>query len=288
MKKDYSSKSLHEVLRQIVDQFGQEIVGEQRLRGMICDYLPDDVTSIKIMSRAVNDHLGEKLLLLQGLDDSDFELQLSNIRQSFQEDNFLRHGIADYVVNCFLYSLEWTDEIPEYDDLEGCRESGELSFVQSEDGSEYCGNLDTNNERSGFGVERQETSYYAGEWRLNLRHGIGIEVDAKKNKYAGEWSINRPKGIGMKVYTNGSRYAGEWKNGKPQGPGILFLPDGKCICGQFQHGLLKKSYGICYLKDNSYIIGEMTENGPHGLCKHYFPEGHHEMEEWENGQKIVF
>ncbi len=279
---------LYDVMHALVEEFGQEIVGETRLRGLISDMLPGDSVSNRIIQCAVNSRLGSQLLELQGLDDDMYNIQLANIKQAFQERNFLRHGVADYVIDCFLYSLEWSDvqpeEIPEGNESGGPR--GELSFEEEENGKYYCGNRSKEGERSGFGIERSELNdYYAGEWKLDLRQGIGISVDADMNKYAGQWSINRQKGVGVSVNADGYCYAGGWKNGKRDGAGILFLPDGKQVCGLFKNGVFQTGKGICYLKDGSYIIGTMTPEGPDGPCQHFFSAGSVEEEEWCRGQR---
>ncbi len=279
---------LYEVMRSLVEQFGQDVVGETRLRGLINDVMPNDRVSSQIIQCAVNSHLGAQLLELQGLDDDLYTLRLASIKQTFQERNFLRHGVADYIVDCFLYSLEWSDDIPNEipDEQNDGGPKGELSFEEEPNGMYYCGNRSKEGERSGFGVERSEQNdYYAGEWKLNMRHGIGIDVDKEQNKYAGEWSINRQKGVGVSILANGYRYAGEWKNGKRNGAGVLYLPDGKQICGIFKNGELQEGEGICYLRDGSYLIGRMTMEGPDGPCRHFYPSGDIEQESWEHGQR---
>lgn len=281
--------TLYGVMHSLVEQFGQNVIGEPRLRGLINDILPNDPISGRIIQCAVNSHLGTQILELQGLDDDIYFLRLANIKQTFQERNFLRHGVADYIVACFLFSLGWSDEIPveipENQEENGCPK-GELSFEQQPNGMYYCGNRSKENERSGFGVERSEQNdYYAGEWKLNMRHGIGINVDKDQNKYAGEWSINRQKGVGVSITDNGYRYAGEWKNGKQNGAGILYLPDGKQICSIFKNGEMQEGEGICYLRDGSYLIGRMTTKGPDGYCRHFFPTGDMEQETWNHGQR---
>lgn len=281
--------TLYTAMHELVEQFGQDVVGETRLRGLISDYLPGDAVSNRIIQCAVNSNLGAQLLELQGLDDDIYSLRLANIKQAFQERNFLRHGVADYIVDCFLYSLEWTDDMPEELTDDGNNEGGpkgELTFEEEDNGKFYCGNRSKDGERSGFGVERSELNdYYAGEWKLDMRQGIGMEVDKNMNKYAGEWSINRQKGVGVSIGADGYRYAGEWKNGKQNGAGILYLPDGKQICARFKNGVMQEGEGICYLRDGSYITGRMTPEGPDGLCHHYYDDGEVEDERWNKGQK---
>lgn len=243
-------------MRDIVGEFGEDIVGEPRLRAIVGDYMPGNRAMQLLLSRAVNDNVGRKLLEIRSLDDQEFELRLASMRQTFQEDNLLRFGVAEYIIDCFMYSLGWTDSAPT--DISVCSDSGtpagELSFVEEPDGTEYCGSIGHDGYRSGFGVEKRTGSYYAGEWKIGMRHGIGMETDEQRSKYAGEWSVNTKKGIGMKLFADGVRYAGQWKNGNPDGPGMLFLPGGKCVCGMFARGSMVPGYGVCYLNDRSLSL----------------------------------
>lgn len=272
-------------MRDIVGEFGENIVGEPRLRAIVGDYMPGDRAMRLLLSRAVSDNVGRKLLEIRGLDDQEFDLRLASIRQTFQEDNLLRLGVADYIVDCFMYSLGWTDSVPA--DITECRNGGtpvgELSFAAMDDGTEYCGSTGSDGCRSGFGVEKRAGSCYAGEWKIGMRHGIGMETDDQRCKYAGEWSVNKRKGVGMQLFADGVRYAGQWKNGNPDGPGMLFLPGGKCLCGVFARGRMVPGYGMCYLNDGSYVTGMMTAYGPDGECERHFSDGTSQVEHWTNG-----
>lgn len=275
-----NQKKLCDTLRDIVDQFGEEIVSENRLRGIICDYFPNNEEILHLMSVAISDHLGLQILGLRDLEDADFDLRIANIQQAFQERNFLRSGVAEYITQCYLFSLGWRDNAPDEDLLEdNASEGGGMSFRETESGN-YCGDINETGEKSGFGVEQRDTSYYAGEWKMNFRHGLGIEIDEMQGKYAGEWNLNFQKGVGMKVFPDGRRYVGQWAAGKPNGPGMLFLPGGKCVSAVFCKGKMVESNGVCFLKDGSSIIGFMTEEGPRGECLHTYPDGNSEMEMW--------
>lgn len=281
---------LHDLLYEIVQQFGEDILTENRLKAIIGDMSAGSNLARYnvIVAQSISDHIGQKLLNLRELDDADFMLRLSAIKQNFQEDNFLQPTISDYIIDCYQYALGWIDQVEEcvdYDAINANTKVGELSFVER-NGSEYCGNISKENERSGFGVSKKEDgSYYAGEWKLDMKNGVGLEVSIEKNKYVGEWNFNRKNGIGTMIQADGIRYSGEWKNGKMHGIGTLFYPNGERLCAHFSNGVLQQDTGIYYLQDGSYIIGVMTPNGPNGDCLHYRKDNSCEKEYWNNGIK---
>lgn len=289
MKNDYRQLKLHELFRQINLEFGEDALAESRLKGLLSDMGGDAVYRYRnIIARSVSCQIGQKLLDMRGLEDADYNLKLSNLRQSFQEENFFRHDIADYIIDCYLFGFEWTDDISEYDADSaetGSARAGELSFAEHS-GSDYCGNISEAGERSGFGIAKDsDSNYYAGEWRLNMKNGIGIDVSSDRQKYAGEWRLNRRAGVGVEIEPDGDRYAGEWKNGRINGCGTIYYPNGEKMCTTFCNGEPEPgAAGIYYLKDGSCVAGRMTAAGPDGRCIRYRRDGSSEEEMWENGE----
>ncbi len=284
-------KTLHGLFHQITVDFGEEVLTEGRLKGLLSDYGGMRVNKFQhIITRSITYQVGQKLLTIRELDDADYALKLNNLRQAFQEENFFRHDIANYIVDCYLFAFGWIDAVREFDedesDSSGGR-AGELSFVEHS-GLDYCGNYNEEKERSGFGIAKDaESNYYAGEWKLNMKNGVGMDVNTERNKYAGEWRLNRRAGVGIEITPDGNRYAGEWKNGKINGSGIMIYPNGEKMCATFRNGtLVKGAIGIYYLKDDSYVVGCMTENGPDGACQHYQKDGSSEGETWKDGVKL--
>lgn len=288
MKSNEHFSTLHDLFHQVFLDFGEETLTENRLKGIISDYGGMTFEKYKhVIARSVSYQLGRKLLELRDLNDADFNLKLCNIRQAFQEDNFFQHDIANYVVDCYLYGFEWIDSVKEFKTHEGSpadTDAGELSFAKHS-GYDYCGNLNEDNERSGFGISKDENSnYYAGEWKRNLKNGIGIHVSSERQKYAGEWRLNRQAGVGIEIMPDGNKYAGEWKNGKKHGSGIIYYPNGEKMHASFKNGALDtNAVGVYYMKDNSYVVGHMTENGPDGDCMHYFKDNSSAAETWQDG-----
>lgn len=293
MKQNESPMLFHQLLAEIVQEFGEEVLTETRLRGIISDMGAGSgiVRFRTVIDRSISNHIGQKMLLMRDLDDADFFLRVNTLKQTFQEENFFRHGIADYIIDSYLYALGWIDDLEEYNETEDIGVSGkrgELSFAERGD-AEYCGNLNKDDERSGFGVcKREDGSYYAGEWKLDMKNGIGIDVSANRNRYAGEWRMNRRNGIGIQIQEDGTRYSGEWKNGKMHGVGTLFYPNGECMCVRFLNGKIQEDMGgTYYLQDGTYVVGRMTMNGPEGLCFHWRKGGVCEEENWKCGIKCI-
>lgn len=103
---------LYDVLRTVVEQFGEEILAQPKLKGFVQDYMPDDRQSIHMIQSAVTSQLGQQLLDLKNVDKSTRELRMASIRQAFQDRFFLRDGVAEYLVDCFQYALGWKKDKP--------------------------------------------------------------------------------------------------------------------------------------------------------------------------------
>ena len=73
----------------------------------------------------------------------------------------------------------------------------------------------------------KETSKYIGDFKENLRHGLGVYTLPDGSIYDGEWRENNPNGWGLFRWPDGSEYQGPWKDGKRNGTnGILIAADG--------------------------------------------------------------
>ena len=175
-----STLYLHDLFYDIVQQFGEDILTENRLKAIVGDMSAgSELCKYNVVvARSISDHIGQRLLQLRELDDADFMLRLSTIKQNFQEDNFLKPVVSDYIIDCYQYALGWIDELEECEDYDAAAnaKAGELSFVER-NGTDYCGNVNKDDERSGFGVcKKEDGSYYAGEWKLDMKNGVGIGI----------------------------------------------------------------------------------------------------------------
>lgn len=281
---------LHEVINEAVRILGTDILYQEGLKGALYDVSPEVFTPFNVVvTRSISCKIAQKITEYSKMDEADFCLKMSNLRQEFQEVNFFRPGVSNYIIDCYLYALGIITEIGNYDfdeDDSGIK-AGELSFIDH-NGSEYCGNFNNEKQRSGFGVAKgSQGGYYAGEWKLDMKYGHGMHIDEEHNKYAGEWRMNRKNGIGISSSYDGVKYAGEWKNGKRHGHGIVFFPNGEKIFAYFENGhISSSSENKFYLKDGSCIIGKMTEKGPEGECRHILIDGSSRIENWKEGKLI--
>lgn len=280
-----NSSEFHVCLHDIVDQFGIEVISDQRAEGLLADLMGQQFTFGPVMRNARQCRIAQRLLALMDDDEDDRMPQIDNIKLLLQDNFFLRPSVAAYIVDSYCYALGYTDDIAPLDeyDHEETAATGELSFETADDG-EYCGYKNDEDIRSGFGILRSlNGNTYAGEWRQGLKMGFGLGFNENRGRYAGEWSINRHSGIGVELQNDGKRYAGMWKNGKHNGTGMIHLPNGNAVCGTFRNGALTDANGVMFLQDGGMVMGRMTPDGPDGRCEHYYPDGSHHEETWHGG-----
>ena len=119
MKTSDTPQSLHELFRRITSDFGENILTESRLKGILNDYGGAAISRYcHVIARSISYQMGQRLINIRELGDSDYDLKLSNLRQMFQEENFFRCGIANYMVDCYLFALGLIDNVTPYDDEE--------------------------------------------------------------------------------------------------------------------------------------------------------------------------
>ncbi len=277
-------RSLHLAMKALAEMMGEDVLAQRTLEGMLADLLGENFSLQYIIRRAMQTHLGERIVETvntNGIERLDF------VKQTFQEENFLRPEVSDYIVDCFAYAMGALDNVEDFDLAVSDNErDGEPSFVECDDG-EFCGFTNQEEERCGFGILRQEDgAYYAGEWRLNMRMGLGLGFSGSREKYAGQWRVNKQNGVGMKLFQNGNVYSGQWRNGRMDGVGTIYFPNGECVCAVFSHGELVETTGSWMMKDGSVVFGTMTKYGPTGACLHVFPDGSQKNETWQKGNYI--
>lgn len=282
------NSEFHDIFRSVILQFGEEVITDRRLYSLMSDFGNDSSRKImNVLSLAVSYRLGNKIISIREGDESEYSMRFNNLRHAFQEDNFLMQGIAEYMVNSFLYALELDEKPLPYDPkLELCKGNrNSFDMTASEDGT-YMGNFDSEGRKSGFGISQIENNgLFAGEWKIGMRNGMGIEHSHDKQKYAGEYRFNRKNGIGTVIYTDGSCYSGQWRNNREDGTGILFFPNGEKMLAFYSDGKLSGNHGIYLLQDGSMIYGKMTPSGPDGYCVRFLTDGGIIEETWKNGRK---
>jgi uncharacterized protein (TIGR02145 family) len=130
--------ALHEMLRSIVQQFGREILGETRLRGLISDLMPNSEKKyLRILKQAVDDGVGTKLLEMDSDTLAVRTLKIAALKENFRNNNALNHT-ADYVIDCYLYALGLQDAEPkdirnqaQLNNLEILKQAVEMAFTDN-------------------------------------------------------------------------------------------------------------------------------------------------------------
>lgn len=277
--------SFHETMFMLVSKYGESILMDPRLEGMIADLLGGEYLYQSVMRRAVQTRIGQRIIEISH-NLNNIDIAIDALRHSFQEENFYKPTAANYMVDSFAYALGLISEI----DIELSKAEddniGEPSFIECDDG-EFCGYNNAEGDRCGFGILKEtKGAYYAGEWKLNMRSGFGIGFSESRQKYAGQWRINKKNGIGMEILEDGTIYSGQWKNGKKHGLGSLFFPNGECLNIKFENDYICDCPGIWYLQDNTFIQGKMTLKGPTGLCYHILMDGTIQDEYWSEGKLV--
>ena len=120
-----------------------------------------------------------------------------------------------------------------------------------------------------------------GEWKNNLREGIGIYYYSNGDRYEGEYKNDENEGIGIYYFFNGDRYEGEWKNNLREGYGILYLTDGDRYEGEWKNNL-KEGYGILYMSNGIRYEGEWKNGKLEGIGMYYYSGGDIYKGEWKN------
>ena len=108
---------LHGLLLDIVNQYKKNILGEIRLYALISDLMPNLEEKYKsILKQSICDKVGFKLLQLEQESEAARLIKIENIKFRFKTGHVYEEKEADYIVDCFLFSLGWLTSIdkPQY------------------------------------------------------------------------------------------------------------------------------------------------------------------------------
>jgi hypothetical protein len=127
--------------------------------------------------------------------------------------------------------------------------------------------------RSGHGVSiyRAPSKYagdrYAGQYRDNVRSGVGVYVLAKNPsntsnalRREGEYSQNKADGLGVLIWVSGDRYAGTWRDGAKSGPGVFRFADGRRYEGGFA-GDKRNGLGVLWSAEGRVLSAGIWKDG---------------------------
>ena len=62
---------------------------------------------------------------------------------------------------------------------------------------------------------------YSGEWKNNMKNGMGTTIFGDGTKYIGEFKNNYRNGMGTMTYPSGDTYSGSWKDNEKNGYGVF-------------------------------------------------------------------
>jgi hypothetical protein len=95
-------------------------------------------------------------------------------------------------------------------------------------------------------------SRYIGEFRENLRNGMGRYFLPDGSVYDGQWRDGSMNGLGIFTWPDGSTYDGVWKDGKRNGPGLLNNADGFRYDGQWVNNSMEGRGSAIYPNGQRY------------------------------------
>lgn len=127
----------------------------------------------------------------------------------------------------------------------------------------YCGDLDEDGNRSGFGRTTDDNgrTAYEGEYLNNKRDGLGAYY-YKDGKlcYYGNWKNNKREGFGVGVSSfDNSVHVGKFRDNKPVGDGVRVSDDGQV---QFIKKTLSNGTTVMLKFENDKIIvSKYNSNG---------------------------
>uniref|UniRef100_A0A2A4J611 MORN repeat-containing protein 3 n=1 Tax=Heliothis virescens TaxID=7102 RepID=A0A2A4J611_HELVI len=114
---------------------------------------------------------------------------------------------------------------------------------------------------------------YEGEWYKGRRHGFGVLSQRQPNGtysllYRGDWVRGKPEGIGWGFFENGDRYVGFWKAGMLQGYGNYWYSDNTFYAGYFSNDM-KDGFGLLLLENGNRYEGHWEKDLKSGLGRYY-------------------
>jgi len=148
---------------------------------------------------------------------------------------------------------------------------------------------------------------YEGEWRDDMRWGIGKECYADGSHYEGEFASDIKSGHGSIKWSDGSSYdgdfvhekltgkgtyrwadsriyTGDWVQGQMHGQGRFTYSDGKTYVGGYLNDR-KNGYGVFCWPDSQYA-GEWLDGHMHGYGEITSKQGVKKRYEFRNGVRL--
>ncbi len=171
-----------------------------------------------------------------------------------------------------VYEGEWVDDF-----VDG---RGRYSYA---DKSFYQGTFDRGMREKGKFSSGDGGMEYDGQWKQDLRHGVGTFHLSGAYKYDGEWKDDSRYGRGKCVYADGTSYEGEWKEDSRHGEGKYVSMD-ETYEGTWS-GNLRHGSGSAKYADGGRYQGEWRNDLPEGVGKRLYPDGSAYEGQWVKGKR---
>lgn len=162
--------------------------------------------------------------------------------------------------------------------------NGEGVFEKIKEGVIYQGQW-KDEMKWGVGKEsRSDGSFYVGEHYKDMKHGRGVFTWSDGSCYEGSFNCNDIDGFGRIVYCDMKLFVGYWKCNKIDGKGIFLWPDNKCYIGYYENDK-KNGFGIFLFCNGKKYEGFWLNGKQHGygICSF---KGVVRLGEWRYGKKI--
>ena len=107
---------LHQVFLQIVTDFGEDVVTDNRLIALLSDLGGSEFNQYKFIVRcSIDKGIGTQILEMKNLDEADRMLKIGNLKQSLIDEYSLQVDKVNYIFDCYLYALGIINDIEQID-----------------------------------------------------------------------------------------------------------------------------------------------------------------------------
>merc|ERR1712212_240321 len=171
------------------------------------------------------------------------------------------------------------------------QKEGLRATVYFVNGDYYCGEW-KNNLRDGLGVMtyKKEKTQYTGDWKKDKKHGEGILSElidgVYKGVYSGQWRDDQRHGGGVNFYHHhqeGVYYDGSWNGGARYGAGKMFFDDKSIYQGEWKDDQ-QNGFGCLYFPNGDVYQGYWKEGKRHGEGEYHFQSRNHVLKgTWVEG-----
>ena len=254
------------VLCQVTERFGIDILADRRLSAILKDLMPYiDRKYHRIFDQAVADGIGKKLIELENEDVSLRTVKIHTIKSYFCSNNGFDHT-ADYVVDCFLFSLGLIDKAEEKEYAIDVNAANIIHSQLEKAMKDDCLSIDETELLFSFGVQLNLT-----ETAIATIINDAIKQKGLQPAKVLEQSIKSPKELlcscdwlykKQLTFQDGSIYVGESKNGKANGKGKYTWANG------------------------DVYEGEYKDDKKNGKGKFTYANGRVREEEWKEGRNL--